>query len=120
MTLRLLVCTGSNPWGDSMRRWATSSRLIIYLLIGASFSFFAQITAQTTTSGGLTGVITDQTNAVVPNADVDIKNLATGTTQSTKTDREGLYRFFFIAPGSYGLAASHEGFRQELRRVEVL
>jgi hypothetical protein len=120
MTLRLPVCTGSNPWGDSMRRWATSSRLIIYLLIGASFSFFAQITAQTTTSGGLTGVITDQTNAVVPNADVDIKNLATGTTQSTKTDREGLYRFFFIAPGSYRLAASHEGFRQELRRVEVL
>src|SRR5215470_7314435 len=120
MTLRLPVCAGSNSWGDSMRLWPAFSRLIVYLHIGAFLSFFAQITAQTTTSGGLTGVITDQTNAVVPYADVDIKNLATGTTQSTKTDREGFYRFFFVAPGSYRLAASHEGFRQELRRVEVL
>ena len=103
-----------------MRVWRTSSRLIIFLLSGVSASFFSKIAAQTMTSGGLTGVITDQTNAVVPNADVEIKNLSRGTTQSTKTDREGLYRFFFVAPGSYRLTASHEGFQQEFRRVQVL
>ena len=30
--------------------------------------------AQTTTSGGLAGVVTDPSNAVVPNADVEIKD----------------------------------------------
>jgi hypothetical protein len=55
------------------------------LLVGVSLSLFAEIAAQTTTSGAVTGVITDQTNAVVPNADVEIKDLARGTAQSTKT-----------------------------------
>jgi Carboxypeptidase regulatory-like domain len=53
--------------------------------------------AQTTTSGGLTGVVTDPSGAVVPDADVEIKNDSKGTTQSMKTDRAGVYRFCFLA-----------------------
>ena len=79
-----------------------------------------ELSAQTTTSGALTGVITDQTSAVVPNAGVEIKDIAKGVTQSTKTDREGLYHFFFLAPGSYPLTVTHEGFREERRTVDVL
>jgi hypothetical protein len=75
--------------------------------------------AQTTTSGGLTGVITDQTNAVVANADVEIRNDSKGTSQSTKTDREGVYRFFFLAPARYQLTVTHTGFRKESRAVSV-
>ncbi|MGA7907586.1 MAG: carboxypeptidase regulatory-like domain-containing protein, partial [Candidatus Sulfotelmatobacter sp.] len=76
--------------------------------------------AQTTTSGGLTGVVTDQSSAVVTDARVEIKDDAKGTTQSTKTDREGVYRFFFLAPGKYMLTLAHEGFRKESRAVTVL
>ena len=76
--------------------------------------------AQTTTSGGLAGVVTDPSNAVVPNADVEIKDNNKGTTQSTKTDQEGVYRFFFLAPTRYILIVSHIGFKTENRAVNVL
>jgi hypothetical protein len=79
-----------------------------------------ELYAQTTTSGALTGVVTDQTHAVVPDVLVEIKDIAKGVTQPTKTDREGLYHFFFLSPGRYTLAVSHEGFREERRTVDVL
>lgn len=66
--------------------------------------------AQTATSGGLTGFITDQTGAVVVNADVEIKESSKGSTQSTKTDRDGVYRFLFLAPDRYLLTIIVLGF----------
>jgi len=79
-----------------------------------------KLKAQTTTSGGLAGVVADPSNAVVPDADVEIRDSAKGTTHSTKTDREGLYRFFFLAPGRYTLTVTHDGFGKENRAVNVL
>jgi hypothetical protein len=79
-----------------------------------------KLNAQTTTSGGLTGVVTDQSKAVVPNVDIEIKDDAKGTTLTTQTDREGMYRFFFLAPARYILRASHEGFQSETRVLNVL
>src|SRR6266700_2696037 len=92
------------------------------LLLAISFlaiSFSSELIAQTTTSGGLTGVVTDPSHAVVLGADVEIKDNSKGTTQSTKTDREGVYRFFFLAPGRYALTVAHAGFREEKRAVYV-
>jgi Carboxypeptidase regulatory-like domain len=79
-----------------------------------------ELKAQTTTSGGLTGVVTDQSGAVVPDAPVELKDNAKGTSQSTKTDREGVYQFFFLSPGRYVLTVTHVGFRKETRAVNVL
>src|SRR5271154_2326631 len=76
--------------------------------------------AQTTTSGGLAGVVTDPSGAVVPDADVQITDSAKGTTQLTKTDRGGAYQFSFVAPGSYTLSVTHGGFRQTSQTVNVL
>jgi hypothetical protein len=70
--------------------------------------------------GGLTGVVTDPSSAVAPDADVEIRDIAKGTTQATKTDREGVYRFFFLAPGRYALTVAHDGFRKGSRAVSVL
>lgn len=78
------------------------------------------IGAQTTTSGGLTGVVTDQSGAVLPNANVEIRDNHKGNIQSTKTDREGVYRFFFLAPSVYTLTVSHNGFRKNSQAVNVL
>ena len=79
-----------------------------------------KLNAQTTTSGGLTGVVTDPSSAVVPNADVEIKDAAKGTTYSTKTDQEGVYRYFFLASGRFTLTVTHARFREEKRTVNVL
>jgi len=79
-----------------------------------------QLEAQTTSTGGLTGVVTDQSKAVVPNAAVEIKDNAKGTSQTTQTDREGVYRFFFLAPSRYLLTVTNNGFRKQCRVVNVL
>ncbi len=76
--------------------------------------------AQTTTSGAVTGVVTDQSGAVVPNANVEIRDVNKGTTESTETDRDGVYRFFFLAPSQYTLTVEHDRFREESRSVTVL
>ena len=76
--------------------------------------------AQTTTSGGLTGVVTDPSKAVVPDAVVELRDTTKGTMQAAKTDVEGVFRFFFLAPGRYTLTVSHEGFREQSHEVNVL
>jgi hypothetical protein len=114
------ACAGSNLWGDAMRLWPKPSRLVGYILIATTLSFVHRVIGQTTTSGALTGIITDQTNAVLPNAQVEIKDFTKGTTQSTTTDRGGTYHFFFLAPARYTLTISHDGFQAERRTVDVL
>jgi Carboxypeptidase regulatory-like domain len=98
-------------------------RPISVLLLAALFVAAApanKLNAQTTTSGGLTGVVTDPSHALVSDADIEIMDNAKGTTQSTKTDREGVYQFSFLAPERYTLTVTHEGFRKESRVVNVL
>jgi carboxypeptidase family protein len=102
--------------------WTIGRRPLLLVSLGLLFVMPIShlLIAQTTTSGGLAGVVTDLSNAVVPDADVEIKDNAKGTHQSTKTDREGVYRFFFLAPERYTLTVSHGGFRRESRTVNVL
>lgn len=79
-----------------------------------------QLSAQTTSSGALTGVVTDPSAAVVPDAVVEVRDIAKGTVQSTKTDRDGVYQFFFLAPSRYTLTVTHDGFRKLSLTVSVL
>ncbi len=78
-----------------------------------------EVQSQTTTSGALAGVVVDQSNAVISNADVTLRDNAKGTVQSTRTDDEGVYRFLFLAPGSYTLSVAHAGFQEQTRTVSV-
>src|SRR5450432_2414801 len=93
---------------------------LLFSTLFLAISFSTELTAQTTTSGGLTSVVTDPSHAVVLGAEIEIEEQSKRTTQSTKTDREGVYRFFFLAPGRYTLAVLASGFRNEIRVVNVL
>jgi Carboxypeptidase regulatory-like domain len=90
---------------------------VFFLLFG--MVLVCDMLSQTTTSGALAGVIIDQTKAVVPDATVEITDIAKGTNQSSKTNAEGVYQFFFLTPGRYTLTLSHAGFREEKRAVNV-
>jgi hypothetical protein len=99
-------------------RWNLAIRflqLLFMVLCSANNS-----NSQTTITGALTGVVTDPSLAVVPGARVEITDNAKGTTQATKTDREGVYRFFFLVPSRYTLTVTRDGFRKESRAVAVL
>jgi Carboxypeptidase regulatory-like domain len=111
------VCLIYLEGGPMRLRWIS----VLLLAVSPATVYRAnKLNAQTTTSGGLTGVVTDPSHALVPDAGIEIKDSAKGTTQSMKTDREGVYRFFFLAPGRYTLSVSHVGFQTENRGVNVL
>src|ERR1035441_5887115 len=84
---------------DQLGGQTLGCRLLLLVLLRLLVMLISSLTiAQTTTSGGLTGVVADPSGAVIVYAEVEIKNDSKGTTQSVKTDREGVYRFFFLAP----------------------
>lgn len=71
---------------------------------------------------GLSGRITDPGQRVVPDAQVQATNRANGATARGTTGPEGIYSFPGLAPGSYDLEVSKEGFRTSVRpnvRVHV-
>src|SRR5258706_3121684 len=87
------------------------------LLVSALF--VGEGSGQTPSSGALSGVLIDGTHAVMPDAAVNIRDLAKGTTDSTKTNGEGAYQFSFLRPGTYTLTATHPGFQEERRSITV-
>lgn len=59
---------------------------------------------------GLSGVVKDPSGAVVADAALELTNVATGVTRSTRSDGAGVYRFLSVSPGVYVLTASKDGF----------
>jgi hypothetical protein len=58
----------------------------------------------------LSGVVTDPTGAVVPNAHVTVHSLATGANRVIDTDSAGLYVVPALQPGDYSVQATAAGF----------
>ncbi len=86
------------------------------LLAAFTFSAFAQ----SLTTGGISGTVTDPTGAVVPAVSMTLTNLGTGGTQATTTGQAGEYRFALLPPGHYSVAASQPGFQRIERPVDVV
>ncbi len=97
-------------------------RLPLLVFLGLLFAMHISNVsiAQTTTTGGLAGVVSDPSHAVVPDAVVELRDNTKGTIQTAKTNGDGVYRFFFLAPGRYTLTVSHTGFRKENHDVDLL
>src|SRR5205085_6022994 len=76
-------------------RLGPKSCVVVVLL---ALFFVGGATGQTASSGALSGVVIDKTNAVVPDASVEISDITKGTTDLTKTNGEGVYQFSFLRP----------------------
>src|SRR6266852_5989766 len=80
------------------------SRLAIALLV--CLASYAQ-----SPLGTVTGVATDPSGAVIPNAKVTIRNLDTGVKRETSTNASGVYSVPNLPPGNYRLTAEAPGFK---------
>lgn len=70
--------------------------------------------------GTITGTITDSSGALVPAAQVTVKNSSTGLTQTATTGADGLYSFLYLPVGTYSVLIEKTGFRKsEARQVLV-
>jgi len=83
--------------------WAT---LLFMLLSPMAF-------AQTT--GIITGTVTESSGAVVPNARVTVRNLATGETRVLETNSDGVYVANSLPIGRYEITATAASFKKIVR-----
>jgi hypothetical protein len=90
------------------------------LPIASLLIFAPALFGQTLTSGDVTGIVSDPSGGVMPQVKVELRNRATGATQQTETNSQGLYRFSFISPGSYSVTASAPNFTSVQKIVPVL
>ena len=68
----------------------------------------------------VTGIVSDDTGAVIPGALVTITNTGTNDAREVSTAAEGAYTITALQPGNYELRASSEGFRQYVQQGIVL
>ncbi len=67
--------------------------------------------AQVSTTGKITGVVTDSSGAAVPNATVTVKSDALMSNRSITTQADGSYLFDLLPPGTYEVTVTAKGFR---------
>src|SRR5260370_40642318 len=60
----------------------------------------------------LTGRVTDPSNAAIPNAVVQIRNIGTNEVATSTTDGQGNYTIPFLKPGIYNVSAEVAGFKK--------
>jgi hypothetical protein len=75
--------------------------------------------AQSLTSGDITGSVTDPSGAAISNAEVTLKNNATGATQTHTTNDQGTYRFSLLSPGAYTVSVSASNFQVSQQTASV-
>jgi len=63
-------------------------------------------------AGSITGVVTDPSGAVIPNASIVVTDAARQAVVSVRTDSIGRYRIDSLAPGHYRLTAFAPGFQR--------
>src|SRR5262249_13156778 len=68
--------------------------------------------AQTQTTGRISGTVRDPAGAVVVAAQVSVLDPVTSQQRTTATDHEGSYSLSLLPPGSYDLTIWERGFRQ--------
>src|SRR5271169_4040731 len=78
------------------------------------------IAVQADTVGSISGTITDQTGAVIPETTVTALNLDTTVVQATKTNANGFYNFTALPVGRYEIEILREGFNPYKRTGLVI
>ena len=91
-----------------MRRTAFS--IFLLSLVLCSPFLLAQVT-----TGTISGIITDASNAVLPGAKVVILNEDTGISRATQADASGHYSAPSLGLGKYRVTASADGFQTKVR-----
>ena len=76
---------------------------------------FAGASHAQSSTGSISGVVTDQNQAVIPAATITIRNTATGFTRSTTTNSEGRYSFTDLPLGAYEITIEASTFSKYIR-----
>src|SRR6185437_13549601 len=94
------------PLFRSFPRFTTFAAYLILIL-----SLAPAIAAQTQiTTGTIQGTVVDANGAVIPGANVEIKNLDTNLARTLTTDEGGRFVAPLLQPGNYSVTVTKQGF----------
>jgi hypothetical protein len=96
-----------------MSRVKAGVSLIVVLLLAAASGLWAQDYRAT-----ITGVVTDPSGALVPNASVKVTNSATNETREVKSNTGGNWTVPYLDPGVYTIEVTAAGF-QAMKREGI-
>ena len=84
---------------------------IWFVLITLSFEFSDRLPCQTASTGAVTGVTLDASDAALPGVLIQLSNEDGTEVKSSLSDENGQFAFPSLSPGTYVLEASRVGFR---------
>ena len=86
---------------------------VVFLMCG----IYLSVPADAQVAGGtLSGTITDPSDKFVPQAQISIRNVATGITTTVTTNSDGFYIAANLLPGEYQVTVSASGFATEAKK----
>jgi hypothetical protein len=89
--------------------------LTAMLAIAVSSAGLTRLNGQAATAS-IQGVVTDASNAAVPDASVQVRNVNTGATQTTATSAQGRFLVPDLGVGEYEVQAAKMGFQTVVRK----
>jgi len=101
--------TGGNKVRDNRHRQDCRALFVLIARLLLLVFFTAPVNAQVS-GGALSGTITNEVGAFLPNARISVNDLATGTTRVVTADTQGFYTVPNLPPGSYEMTVSGSGF----------
>jgi type 1 fimbria pilin len=108
------------PSNSSRTACRCSSLSILVSLFSFCLMLFPSALAQTTVSqGSIQGTVTDQTNALVPDATIAITSSATGQSVTVRTSSTGTYNSGGLPVGDYVVRVQAKGFKTSQTVIPV-
>jgi hypothetical protein len=102
---------------QAIRSWLQrSASMAVAVLLALAIGGHAS--AQTT-SAAITGHVVDQSNGVVPNAQIRLIEQQTNVAITTRTNASGDFIFTNVAPGTYMIIVTATGYK-ELRKLDLV
>src|SRR5262249_33630819 len=102
---------------ESMRKSKTG---LAAIGVFVSLLYFTAFVPQTLAQSTFTGVVKDQSGAVLPGVSVEASSsVLIEKLRSTITDERGTYKIINLRPGKYSVTFTLPGFRTVMREVEL-
>jgi protocatechuate 3,4-dioxygenase beta subunit len=85
-------------------------RLFHAALAAFAILFVPHAAGAQSTSGTISGTVTDESKGVLPGVAIEVVNADTGVTRSLVTGPDGRYQALSLPPGTYRVTAELSGF----------